>query len=216
MKHCYRINKPKEHYYRFKRLFWSHKHYFSLVSLLYLYIVIIPIICFLDRPFIVIWMCGLCLGFSFTMLLTLSIWFVFKAKKDSLILSTSDILVGCLEAWAYDLVGFARLDLVLISLKYFEIVLNLLLDLAGSGGRGDAFSIEVGTSLAISFLLLFLLGMALGVNLEKIFALRVLVLLSVWKESYLASYIDEINFQMASLMPSKSLRSFILVLLTYL
>ena len=33
----------------------------------------------------------------------------------------------------YDLVGFARLDLVLISLKYFEIMLTLLLDLARSG-----------------------------------------------------------------------------------
>ena len=56
------------------------------------------IICFLDRPFIVIWIHGLDLEFPFTMLLTLSIWFVFKARKDSLILSTSDVLVGCLEA----------------------------------------------------------------------------------------------------------------------
>ena len=79
----------------------------------------------------------------------------------------------------YDLVGFARLDLVLISLKYFEIMLTLLLDLARSGRRGDAFSIETGTGLAISFLLLVLLSMALEVNLEEIFFLRVLVLLSV-------------------------------------
>ena len=56
------------------------------------------IICFLDEPFVVIWIHGLGLGFSFTMLLILSIWFVFKAGKDSLILSTSDMLVGCLEA----------------------------------------------------------------------------------------------------------------------
>ena len=56
------------------------------------------IICFLDEPFVVIWIYGLGLGFSFTISLTLSIWFVFKARKDSLILSTSDVLVGCLEA----------------------------------------------------------------------------------------------------------------------
>ena len=111
------------------------------------------------------------------------------------------------------MVGFAGLDLVLIFLKYFEIVLTSLLDLSGSGGRGGAFSIEIGTGLAISFLLLFLLGMALGVNLEEIFALRVLVLLLVWRESYLASYTDEINFQMASPIPLKSLRSFVLLLL---
>ena len=77
------------------------------------------------------------------------------------------------------MVGFTGLDLVLIFLKYFEIMLTLLLDLSGSGGRGGTFSIEIGTGLAISFLLLFLLGVALGVNLEEIFALRVLVLLSV-------------------------------------
>ena len=56
------------------------------------------IICFLDGPFIVICKCGLGLGFPFTMLLILSIWLVFKAGKNSLILSTSDVLVGCLEA----------------------------------------------------------------------------------------------------------------------
>ena len=111
------------------------------------------------------------------------------------------------------MVGFAGLDLVLISLKYFEIMLTLLLDLSGSGERGGTFSIEIGTGLAISFLLLFLLGVALGVNLEEIFALRVLVLLSVWRESHLALYTDEINFQMASPMPLKSLRSFVLLLL---
>jgi len=106
--------------------------------------------------------------------------------------------------------------MVLISLKYFGIVLTSLLDLARSRGGKGAFSIETGTGLAISFLLLFLLSAALRVNLEEIFALRVLVFLSVWRESYLALYTDEIKFQMASPMPSKSLRLFILLLLTCL
>ena len=133
-------------------------------------------ICFLDGPFVVIWMRGLGLGFPFTMLLTLSIWLAFKAGKDSLIFSTSYVLDGCFDVWAYDLVGLARLDLLLVILKYFEILLTSLFDLAG---RGGAFSIEVGTGLGISFLLLFLMGAVLGVNLAEIFALRVLVLLSV-------------------------------------
>ena len=136
-------------------------------------------ICFLDGPFVVIWMRGLGLGFPFTMLLTLSIWLAFKAGKDSLIFSTSYVLDGCFDVWAYDLVGLARLDLLLVILKYFEILLTSLFDLAGRGGRGGAFSIEVGTGLGISFLLLFLMGAVLGVNLAEIFALRVLVLLSV-------------------------------------
>jgi len=74
----------------------------------------------------------------------------------------------------------------------------------------------MGTGLAIYFLLLFLLGMALGVSLEEIFTLRVLVFLPVWRKSHLALYTNEIKFQMASLMPSKSLRLFTLLLLTYL
>ena len=77
------------------------------------------------------------------------------------------------------MVSFIWLVVVLLPLKYFEIVLTLLLDFTRSGGEraGDAFSINIGTSFAISFLLL--LGMTLGVNLDDIFALRVLALLSV-------------------------------------
>jgi len=55
-------------------------------------------------------------------------------------------------------------------------MLTSLLDLAGSGGRRDAFLIKTEAGLAISLLLL---GMALRVNLQEIFFLKVLVLLSV-------------------------------------
>ena len=97
------------------------------------------------------------------------------------------------------MVGFIGFDIVLLLLKYFEIVLILVLDLAGSrGGRGEAFSIETGTGLANSFLLLFLLVITLGVNLENIFVLKVLVLLSMWSASHLASYTSDIKFQIAS------------------
>ena len=133
-----------------------------------------------------------------------------------MILSTLEVLVDCFKAWVYNLDGFAGFVMVLIPLKYFGIVLTSLLDLARSRGGEGAFSIETGTGLAISFLLLFLLSVAPRVNLEEIFALRVLVFLSVWRESYLALYTDEIKFQMASPIPSKSLRSFTLLLLTCL
>ena len=97
--------------------------------------------------------------------------------------------------------------MILLPLKYFEIVLISFLDLAESGGGGGTFSMETGTSFAISFLLLFLLGITLRVNLEDIFALRVLVLLSIWRASHLALYTNKIKFQMALPMPLKSLRS---------
>jgi len=67
------------------------------------------------------------------------------------------------------------------------MVLASFLDLAGSGGGGGAFSIEIGTGLVTSLLFLFMLGTTLGVNLEEIFDLRVVDLLSVKRESYLAS-----------------------------
>ena len=144
------------------------------------------IICFLDGPFIVIWMHGLGLEFSFTMLLTLSIWLAFKAGKDSLIFSISDILGDCLDAWAYDLVGLSMLDLLLVSLKYFEILSTSFLVLAGRGGRRGAFLIEMEIGVGVFPLMLFLMDVDFRVNLAEIFNLRVLVLLSVWRKSHLA------------------------------
>ena len=46
------------------------------------------------------------------------------------------MLVDCFEAWVYDLDGFAGFVVVLIPLKYFEIMLTLLLNLAGSRRGG--------------------------------------------------------------------------------
>ena len=120
------------------------------------------ITCFLDGPFVVIWMCSLSLGLPFTMLLTLSIWLVFKAGKDFLIFSISDMLGDCFDTWVYDLVGLSVFDLLLFGLKYFEILLTLFLDLAGSGGRGGAFSIETEVGVGIFPLLLFLTDADLG------------------------------------------------------
>ena len=159
-----------------------------------LLLLIETITCFLDGPFVVIWIRGLGLGLPLMMLLTLSICLAFKAGKDSLILNISEVLAVCLEACAYDLVGFEWLVVVLLPLKYFEIVLTLFLDFAKSRGRGagEAFSIDTGTGFAISFLLL--LGITLGVNLDDIFALRVLALLSVWRVFHLALYTDDMKF----------------------
>ena len=65
--------------------------------------------------------------------------------------------------------------------------LTSFLDLAESKGGGGAFLIEIGTSLVISLLFLFMLSTTLGVNLEEIFVLRVVDLLSVIRKSYLVS-----------------------------
>ena len=61
--------------------------------------------------------------------------------------------------------------------KYLEMMLISFLDLAGRGGRGGALLIVTRTGFAISFLLLLLVGIVLGVNFEDIFDLSVLVFL---------------------------------------
>ena len=55
-------------------------------------------ICFLEGFFIVIWMQGLVLEVSLTMLLIWSIFFVPIEGNASLILITSDVLMFCFEA----------------------------------------------------------------------------------------------------------------------
>ena len=100
--------------------------------------------------------------------------------------------------------------------KYFEMELISFLDLAGKGERGGALLMVTRVDLGISFLLLPFGAGTLGVNLAAILALRMLVLLSVCKTSYFAPYTTEMKFQMASPMPSKSLRLFAVLLFTCL
>ena len=59
------------------------------------------------------------------------------------------------------------------------MTLTSFFDLARRGGSGGALLIVTGMCLAISLLLLLEFGATLGVNLEEIFALRVVELLSV-------------------------------------
>ena len=59
------------------------------------------------------------------------------------------------------------------------MMLTSLFDLAGRGGSRGTFSIEIGTGLDISLLLLLLVGRILRVNLDEILVLRELDLLSV-------------------------------------
>lgn len=90
-----------------------------------------------------------------------------------------------LEAWAYNIVGFLVSVSFLASSndlpfwKYLDMMLTSFFDFAGrEGGRGT-FSIVTGTGLGVSLLFLLVEGKILGVNLDDIFALSVVVLLSV-------------------------------------
>ena len=90
-----------------------------------------------------------------------------------------------LEAWTYDIdgflvsIGFLALSNNLLLWKYFDMMLTSLLDFAGRRGGGETFSIMTGMGLGVSLLILLVEGEILGVNLDNIFALSVVVLLSV-------------------------------------
>ena len=117
--------------------------------------------------------------------------------------------------------GFLASTEGLLFWKYLDMILTSLFDFAGRGGSGGTLSIVTRTGLFVSLLFLLVVGAILGENLDKIFALSVEVLLSVYNKSQLAWYIDEIKFQMESLIPSKSDKlfasdEFIFLLVMYL
>ena len=100
--------------------------------------------------------------------------------------------------------------------KYLDIAFISFLDLAGRGGGGGALLIVTGVDLGASFLELPLVGGMRGVNFDEILFLSILVLWSVNNESHLDPYTDEMKLYIASPIPSKSARSFALLLLTCL
>ena len=135
------------------------------------------IICFLEEPFVVIWM----QDFSFIVpLMMLLIWFIFFVpieENASLILTTLEVLAFCLETWAYNMVDFLGLVADLLFLKYFEMTLISFWDLAGIGkGIFSMFA-----RMCLMDFLLFLLGIRaiLGVNFDVIFFLSEFDWLSV-------------------------------------
>ena len=151
------------------------------------------IICLWEGSLVVILMCGLVLFEPFMILLTWSIFWALREGNISLIFKTSEVLTEVFEACTYDL---PKLTLLLwvelltvdfLGLKYLEIVLTSFLVLAGRGRGGGTLLIVTGTGFTISFLLMLLGGIVLGVNFDDTFVLRVFDLLSVNKLSHLAS-----------------------------
>ena len=113
-------------------------------------------------------------------------------------------------------VGFLISAEGLLFWKYLDMMLTSLFDFARRGGSGGTLLIVTGTGLFISLLFLLVVGVILEENLDKIFTLSVEILLSVYNKSQLAWYIDEIKFQIESLIPSKSDKLFALDGFTFL
>jgi len=108
-----------------------------------------------------------------------------RARNASLILRTSEVLTDGLVAWVYDLAGLLFLISFLVLTKgfllwkYLEITLTSLFDLTGRGGGGGTLSIVTSMDFGDSLLFLLAVRAILGENLEAIFALSIVVLLSV-------------------------------------
>jgi len=96
------------------------------------------------------------------------------------------------------------------------MTLTSLFDYAGRGSGRGTFSIVTGMGLDVSLLFLLVGRGILRANLDEIFALRVLDLLSVKSESQLELYTDKMKFQMESFILSKSDKSLVFEALTFL
>ena len=101
-----------------------------------------------------------------------------------LILMTSDVLMFCFDAWAYDLDASLELLSGLLLLKYFKIVLISFWDFTEIGREIHSIYAELG--LLTSLLFLPIAGWIFGVNLAEIFLLSELDCLSALRESQLA------------------------------
>ena len=77
------------------------------------------------------------------------------------------------------MVGFLGFIIGLLLWKYFEMTLISFFDLAGREGGSRAFSMVIRIGFAISLLFLLRFGAIFEVNLENIFTLKVVDLLSV-------------------------------------
>ena len=95
------------------------------------------------------------------------------------------MLADGLVAYVYDLAGllfpisFLVLTKGFLLWKYLEMTLTSLFDLTGRGGSRRTLSMVTSMDFGISLLFLLAVGVILGENLEAIFALRIVVLLSV-------------------------------------
>ena len=128
--------------------------------------------CLHNGPFVVMLICGLNLGLLFPLMICwiLLILVVLREGKVSLILSTSLVLLTFLANWAYDLAWLGVWLMDLLDLKYFEISLTSLGDLAGIGE--GSLSMLASLLIRVSCFLLFLSRLTLGVNLYVTFCLK--------------------------------------------
>jgi len=76
-------------------------------------------------------------------------------------------------------VGFLASTKGLLFWKYLDVTLTSLFDFTGRGGGRGTLSIVTRTGLAVFLLFLLVGGAILGENLDEIFVLSVVVLLSV-------------------------------------
>ena len=123
------------------------------------------ITCLCDGPFVIILICGLDLGLLFLLMICwiLSILIVLRKEKASLIFSTFLVLLIFLANWIYDLAWLGAVLMDLLDLKYFEILLTSLGDLAGI--RGSSLSMLTDLLMEVFYFLLFLSRLTWGVNL---------------------------------------------------
>ena len=138
--------------------------------------------CFLDISLVVMLVWDLDLLLPLIIHWMLSIFFVLRMEKTSLILRTFSELLPTLEAYIYNISWLPFVWDSVFVLKNLEISLISLGVLVGI--RRESLSILASLSLSLSLGLLFLTRSTLGVQWKDTFYLKELLLVSVTNESH--------------------------------
>ena len=88
------------------------------------------------------------------------------------------MFVDSFNACVYNMASFLDSTNGLLFWKYFEMTFTSLFDFAGRG-RGETFLMVTRMGLVISLLLLLVEEVILEVNLDEIFTLNIMALLSI-------------------------------------
>ena len=141
--------------------------------------------CLCNGPFVVILICSLSLELLFPLMICwiLLILVALRKEKASLIFSTFLVLLTFLAKWVSDLTWLGVILMDLLDLKYFEILLISLGDLARI--RKGSLLIPAGLLIRVFYFLLFLSKLTQEMNLYATFCLKLFLWLSVIRESYL-------------------------------
>ena len=155
----------------------------SSINFVLLSLLIVPIICFLDGSFVIIWILDLDLPSPLMIFECFWFFLAYKLEKVSLIFETSLMLVRGVNAWVYDFHWSFFSFVCIFFLENSNISLTSLGDFVGIEERSFLKVVGLSTSLLLLLLLVFTL-LTFRVNFDKILLLKKMLSLSAMNKFY--------------------------------